>query len=148
LALLQEEVVTLTATKTRPQVDTKQVVAHPEHVPARPTREAVITAIMGTTGETRAHAEQYLTWCEDIVTAGRRNGYKPHIVPQAYLTNHIHAMMSVISPDKAVARPGSTHAKIEALVLDPTRGEAALIHDQVYDHVTHCAVIIRTTVVR
>jgi hypothetical protein len=109
----------------------------PDRAPApKSTRDTAIDAIRRETGASQTRAKAFLAWIEQTVQKLRARGTDTH-----------HDILVAIAPDGAVAQPGSAHHAVEAHVLDPKRGELGLLHDQMYDHGTHCTVQMRMSIV-
>lgn len=113
-----------------------------------PTRDEVIAATVekyGHKGITDRQAGDLYDYWVGVRDTGRENpaDYQHLLMGQA--KKRVHGVLSLVMPDDAVATPGSLHEMYERAILDPTRGEMALLHTR-REHTDNCGTDIITQV--
>ena len=124
--------------------------------PVAPTKETVKTPldiavdkVVAESDCTPAEAKTMITdWLTPIVERSRRTGgtaypYDSEMFVGGYGSTEntrSYAILDRVMPHGEASTPGSAHEAIEKVVLDPSRDEYGLIHDQTGDTQRHCTV--------
>ena len=101
-----------------------------ESIPTRPTRGEVLDAIISETGCSRSQAGNALTWITDIVEQARADGYMTYYPTERQMGGRNYRIFDAIMQHGQVSAPGSAHDLVERIVLDPSKDETGLLHDQ------------------
>ena len=108
-----------------------------DEVPAlagtRVTREAVIERIVAESGYTPAEAEAAIVWLQSVLNAARAKGYATQYPSDEELQTPQYQVVDAIMSHGAVAAPGSAHAMVQALLLNPVLDENNLTHSESED---------------
>ncbi len=124
--------------------------------PAASTKETVKTPldiavdkVVAESGCTPAEAETMITdWLTSIVERSRKTGgtaypYDSEMFVGGYGSSEntrSYEIFDSVMPHGQASTPGSAHEAMENVVLDPSRDEYGLIHDQTGDTQRHCTV--------
>lgn len=124
--------------------------------PVAPTKETVKTPldiavdkVVAESDCTPAEAETMITdWLMPIVERSRRTGGTAYPSDSEMFvggygsteSTRSYAIFDQVMPHGEASAPGSAHEAIEKVVLDPSRDEYGLIHDQTGDRQRHCTV--------
>lgn len=110
-----------------------------ERIPTRPSLVQVVNAIreevripdMAIREEDEfpsiEDAEQFIRWMDAKVRDARAHGYGKHFMTQGELDRY-HYILLTIAPDDVMSTPGSAHALLEGLLLNPRRDETNIVH--------------------
>jgi hypothetical protein len=100
-----------------------------ESIPVKPTKAEVLDAIMAETGCTRSEAGNVIAWAKKIVGHCRANNYRAYYPTEVEMRGTTYRITDEIIQHGQAATPDSAHALMEGLLLDPTRDETGLLHD-------------------
>lgn len=122
-----------------------------EHtISAKPTRQEVLKAIMTETSCTKSQAGNALTWIIGMVESIRDKAYATHYPSEREMRGRNYYLFDTIMQHGQASTPGSAHDMVERFVLDPSREETALFHDN-RDEVgspSYCSVQVAVGVIR
>lgn len=120
--------------------------------PASPAelRARAIEAIVRENGCTEAEAESTLRWINGYVVASRCRRYRTMYPSDSKLRSKEYRIFDSIIPHGATSAPGSAHQAIENALLDRTRDEVTIMHDQrdELDSPRYCTVQVCLAVIR
>jgi hypothetical protein len=112
-------------------------------------RRVAIDAIVRETHCSRDLASSTLRWIEDLVVEARKSGQPRQYPSSAQMHSEQYGVFEQVMPHGTIAAPGSAHAAIEAAVLDPSRDEFGLRHENRDDATaarTYCHVTVEMSV--
>lgn len=116
-------------------------------------REVAVAAIMREAGCSRELACNTIDWLQSVVANVRHQDYEVHFPSTKALQSERYAVLETVIPHDSTAEPGSAHAAIEALVLDPSRDEFGLRHEMrerttQRGHQLYCSIVVSLSVMR
>ena len=95
----------------------------------KPTRAEVLDAIVAEAQCDRGEAGNALAWITDIVDRVRASDYTTYYPKNRQMRGRNYQVFDAIIQHGQASQPGSAHEMVERFVLDPTRDETALFHD-------------------
>src|SRR5579871_3385228 len=87
-------------------------------------------AIVRETQCSTAHAVSTLDWIEGFIDRARRAGYRVQLPTTDQMATPQYRTFEAIIPHGASSHPGSAHEAVERALLDPSRDEFSLVHNQ------------------
>lgn len=122
----QKEVVVVSPTTTA----VVPAIAVDTTISGKPTKAEVLDAIERETGCTRALAGSVISWVGDIVDHQREVCYKHSFFPtSSAMSGLVYSVFDAIVGHGKASTPGSAHQLLEAYLLDPTKDETGIFHD-------------------
>lgn len=113
-------------------------------------RAVAIEAIVRETDCSRKLAKRSIRWINGYVIQSREHGHRAVFPSQRRMNMREYTIFDSIMKHGTTSKPGSAHRAVEDALLDRSKGELTIMHDNQYGSgvARYCGVQVCTTAIR